>query len=200
MDQLIIRQRWVALPLRSFVAGFALLFGGIGVYSAIAYGEDDFRSVIPAYSVQVYSAIAIWFNRRTATITPGGVRVTVGPFPMSTTRSATKDKILCCYVHAVRVYDEDGVLLETYENAGIETLGGDQFTVSGPHMVAGEAMQAATQVARVLAPVEVRVLEWEPTGGRARRILKNGAFWLALTLFALFAGLAWELELWLDLT
>ncbi len=196
MDHLIIRQRWVALPLRSFIVGFAMLFGGIGVYSAIVYGEDDFRTVIPAYAIQVYSAIALWFNKRTATITPGGVRVTFGPFPMCTSRSAIKDNILYCYVHSIRIFD-DGTELENYDNVGVETRSGEQFTVSGPHLVPGEAMQVARQVAQVLAPVEVRVLDWEPTLGRTRRILKNAAFWLTLTLLALFVGVAWELELWL---
>lgn len=200
MNELRIRQRWVQLPLRFFIVVFALLFGGIGVYHAIAYpGEDGgFRIVIPAYSIQVYSAIALWWNWRTATITPAGVRVAVGPFPMSTPRSATKDKILYCYVHTVRVYSEDGgEPLETYENVGIETITGEQFTVSGPHMVAGEAMQMARQVAQVLAPIEMRVLDYEATRGRARRVLLNAAFWLALVLLAFFAGIAWDQEWWL---
>jgi hypothetical protein len=198
MAPLIFQQRWVALPLRVFIAGFALLVGGLGVFGMIVEDGDalSFRTVVPAYAIQVYSAIALWFNRRTATITPSGVQVKVGPFPMCTARSAAKANILYCYVHSVRIYD-DGTELENYDNVGVETSSGEQFTVSGPHLKPGEALQAASQVAQVLAPLEVRVLDWEPTLGRSLRILKNAAFWLALTLIAIFVGVAWDLELWL---
>ena len=201
MEQLLIRQHWTALPLRVYITAFMVLFGGIGVFGELAEpdGGSGIRVAIPLYGLGVYSVIAMWWSRRTATITPGGVRVSIGPLPVCTARSVTKDKILHCYVHTVRISD-DGTVLETYDNVGVETLSGEQINVSGPHLVAGEAMEMARQVARVLAPVEVRVIDFEPSGGRARRILKIAALWLALTLLALFAGLAWELELWLDLT
>lgn len=172
------------------------------MYSSIdyTYNEPGVRILIPLFAVGVYSVSALWWNRRTATITPGGVRVTIGPIPMTTARKAKKDKILHCYVHTVVVRDlDDGSPLETYDNVGIETIDGEPITVSGPHMAPGEAIQAAKQVAQVLAPIEVHVVDYQPgSSRRARRILWNAAFWLALTLFALFVGFAWELEWWLS--
>jgi len=198
VEELLIRQPWTALPLRVFATGFMLLFAGIGAYSVIA-GYDDspsYRLVLPLYAVGVYAVTAMWLSKRTAKITPAGVRVSIGPLPVCTPRSVTKDKILHCYVHTVRIYD-DGTELENYDSVGVEALDGEQINISGPHLVAGEAMEAARQIARVLAPLGVQVVDWEPSGGRKSRILKIAAFWLALSLLALFAGTAWELELWL---
>jgi hypothetical protein len=201
MEEMRVHQRWMPLPWGAFGIALALIFAGIGVDSLIMHPEEQpsVRVVIPMYALALYWVFALLCNKRTATITPEGVRVSVWPFLVRLPRRVKHGNIRHCYIRQVDVYDE-GTVLERHYSAGVETLDGEQIDISKPHNTAEEAMLLANQVARVLnrwpgrSPVEVRQVAQIPERKEVLLILALASLWLALFIAAIFIGFAWEEE------
>ncbi len=192
MEKIRVHQRWMALPWGVIGIGLGLIFAAIGVYSLVVYpGEKPgVRAVIPAYALALYWVIAALCNRRTATITPRGVRVIIWPFFVRLPQRVKRENIRHCYLRQVDIYD-DGALLEEYYSVGIETLDGEAVEISAPHDTAEEALAVANRIAPLLR-VEVRAVEQIPEKREVFWIVMRAGFWLALFIAAIFAGFAWE--------
>jgi hypothetical protein len=201
MEKMRVHQRWMPLPWGGFGIALALIFAAIGVHSIILHPEEQpsVRVVIPMYALALYWVFALLCNKRTATITPEGVRVSVWPFLIRLPRRVKHDRVRHCYIRQVDISDE-GTVLERYYSAGVETLDGEQIDISNPHNTAEEALLLANQVAHVLnqwpgrSPVEVRQVAQIPEQKEVLWVLALAGFWLALFIAAIFIGFAWEEE------
>ncbi|MEP7364599.1 MAG: hypothetical protein ABI972_15190 [Acidobacteriota bacterium] len=200
MSRLRLTQRWIPLPWGVFGVVLAFIFGGIGAYSWL-YPEDGptVRMAIPLYAVALYWVFVCLINRRTAVITPRSLWEIVWPLPVQLPRSTQRGDIRHCYLRNVTTFD-DGVKLETYYTAGVETMGGRQIDVSSPHETEEEAAQIARHIAGVLNAesggpmIKVVWVEQLPTRTEVIRKLLLALFWLAVCIAAIFAGAAWEQE------
>jgi hypothetical protein len=165
------------------------------------YPEDEpsVRVVIPMYALGLYWVFALLCNKRTAAVTPKGVRVSIWPFIVRFPRRVKYERIRHCYIRQVDTYD-DGTVLERYYSAGIETLQGEQVDLSSPHNTADEAMHVANQVAHVLnqqpgrTHVQVREVAQVPERREILWTLLLLGFWLALFIASIFVGFEWEEE------
>lgn len=193
MREMRVRERWLPVPYGVYGVVLALVFGGIAV-AAWLHPEDGptVRIALPMYGIAVYWVLAALVNVRSVSIREDRVAEYVWPVPIRLPRWTRREKIRCCTIRKVVVFD-DGAELETYFTAGLQTVDGLESLVSGPHNTSGEAEAVARKMADVL---QVPVVEADQLPGqrRAIRIMLAGVFWLTLAVISVFVGAAWDEE------
>ena len=190
----------MALPWGVCLLAIALVMAAAGLYGNIYYPDEkpSVRVIVPMFGLFLYLVLALLFNWRTSTVTPKGLSVSVWPFPVRPPRRLTRDKIRHCYIRNVRIYDEDGTVVESYYSTGVESALGEQTDISYPYNTAAEAAQFATRMASELnrlpgrIPIEVRKVKPLPETAEAGLILVVIGVWLALFIAAIFVGIEWE--------
>lgn len=188
-----VRQRWMSWPWGIFGLVFAVIFGGVGLYSLRVYPNDRPSAwlAVPMYALAVYWVIALLCNQRTAVAGPQGVRVLVWPIFVRLPQRVRRENVRGCFVCRVGISD-DGTLLETYYTAGVETRGGRDLEM-GVFATAAEAERMAGQVAAALGGAPLGVLTIQEMRGQVVGKLMMAGFWLTLFIGAVFLGAAWEL-------
>ena len=199
MEKVRVHQRWMALPWGVFCLIIAAVMGVGGAYSAVYYPQEkpSVRVVIPAYGLALYWVFALLANRRTVTVEPDGLRVSIWPFVVRLPQRVRRKDVRFCYIRRIDVSDDE-TLLERHYAVGVETFGGEQIEISSPHGTAEDAVSLANRIAHTLngspgpAPVEVREIDQILGTTEALWVIARASFWLALFIAAIFAGFAWE--------
>lgn len=193
--------RWLAIPWGAFGLIFAVVFGGIAWMSLQQPQENpSVRLAIPLYLFACYFVAAALINRRSAILTPEGVRVIIWPLPIRIPERSRRNAIRHCYLKKVVVLD-DGTELEHYYMAGIETANDQQIDLTGPHKTEPEAIESAKTITAILnqapgnPPLEIRWIPNHPPPRRVLSVLLLVGFWLAVALYTIYLGVQWE-EAW----
>lgn len=191
-----VRQRWMSWPWGIFGLVFAVIFGGVGLYSLAAYPNERPSAWLaaPMYGLAVYWVIALLCNQRTAVAGPDGVRVLVWPFFVRLPQRVRREEIRSCFICRVGIADE-GTLLEVYYTVGVETRGGRDLEM-GVFVTAAEGERVAGELAaalnRAAGQAPVGVVSLDEMRGQAVGKVMLGLFWLALFIGAVFVGVALE--------
>ena len=159
-----------------------------------AKGGEHVQLFLPLFAFFSYWALAVVFNMRTAIVTPKGMTLTLLPFPIGTGQKVQRARIALCYVRHIVEY-EDGVEIENFYTAGVETNEGQQIDVFIPLDTENEANHAAYQIGAVLnagpaeRPIPVHTVM---RTSHDATFVRQAIVWSILLLFAVAAGVVWD--------
>jgi hypothetical protein len=159
-----------------------------------ARGGEGIRIFLPLFAIFAYWILAIVFNFRTAVVDPKGIRVTLFPFPTGNGDSIKRPDIALCYTRHIIEY-EDGVEIENFYTAGVETRDGRQIDIYAQLEAEGDASKAAYEIGDVLnahpaeCPIPVHTVLRTAVDSKFARL---ALIWCGLMFLAIFLGIFWE--------
>ncbi len=127
-----------------FIAAFMLI---------LLLGESisDYRgpmSLIPEVPVRLlllYLTVALWINKRQATITDTGITITVAPLPAAPKRTIPRADVAYAYARRIVIMVEGKESSKTHV-AGVATHTNELIDLSGPHPDIAVALAYARQL------------------------------------------------------
>jgi len=159
-----------------------------------AKGGEHVQLFLPLFAYFTYWVLAVVFNMRTAVVTAGGMTLNLRPFPIGNGQKIERDRIAVCYVRHIIEY-EDGVEIENFYTAGVETKEGQQIDVFVPLETENDGNQAAYRIGEVLnsdptvRPIPVHTVVRTSQDGT---FLRQAIVWSILLLLSVAVGIVWD--------